>query len=129
MAAPDRSVLKARRDAGRSKAEVARLMGVDRVTVRNWCLKLDIALTQGVRSRPKWPQLQDPGWMLAQVEAGRSWADVDRELGCAEGTTKSAAAVLRRRGYDIPRRPSGFEAGGTGRPWWSAKVGLPQSGG
>lgn len=116
MPCPDRSVLEAHRDAGRSKAEVARLMGVDPVTVRNWCIKLGVELPKGKHGdRPRWPQLHDPEWMRAQIEAGRSWADVDRELGCAKGTTKSAAAVLRRRGHDIPVRPAGFEPGGTGR--------------
>lgn len=90
-------------------------MGVDKTTVRDWCIKLGVELPRGKHGVTKWPQLSDPDWMRSQIEAGRSWADVDRELGCASGTTKSAAAVLRRRGHDIPIRPAGFAAGGSAR--------------
>ncbi len=105
---PDPSVFERYRDEGRNASEVGRLLGVDKNTARKWAADAGVELPHGrAGGVTKWPELSDPDWLLEQLANGLTYADIDRALGCAPGTTKSAAAVLRRRGHSIPIRPSG----------------------
>ena len=107
---PDPAAFKQYAEEARTAPEVGRLLGVDKNTARKWALDAGVDLPHGrAGGVTKWPELSDPDWLLAQIEAGRTYADIDRQLGCAPGTTKSAAAVLRRNGHPIPiRTPGGW---------------------
>ncbi len=49
----------------------------------------DVAVTHGGREL-RYPQLDQPGWLAAQLRARRSLADIAAEIGCATATVRRA---------------------------------------
>jgi hypothetical protein len=86
----DRWWLAARRDAGATMAELAVELGTTRTRVAK-ALRMAGLPELSRRGRPtKWPQLYDVAWVRAQL-AGRSQADVARDLGCSLWSVHQAA--------------------------------------
>ena len=96
----DRPWLAARRDAGATMAEMADELGTTRTRVAEALRVAGLPPLSRKGASRMWPELYDVAWVKAEL-AGKSRAQVARQLGCSPWSVQQAA---RRAGVESGRQ-------------------------